>query len=75
MLRLVLFVRHTVRPSAPFIPAEFLVGRGFGAMELINFLFGAAVLGFGALVPLYAHQRYGMPTPDAGTLLTARASG
>ena len=72
---LVMFARHTVRSSAPFISAEFLVGRGFGVMNLINFLFGASVLGFAALVPLYAQQRYGLPTLDAGTLLSARGVG
>ena len=64
-----------MRSSAPFISAEFLVGRGFGVMNLINFLFGASVLGFAALVPLYAQQRYGLPTLDAGTLLSARGVG
>jgi MFS family permease len=72
---LVRFARHTVRSAAPFISAEFLVGRGFGVMNLINFLFGASVLGFAALVPLYAQQRYGLPTLDAGTLLSARGAG
>jgi EmrB/QacA subfamily drug resistance transporter len=72
---LILFARHTVRSAAPFISAEFLVGRGFGVMNLINFLFGASVLGFAALVPLYAQQRYGLPTLDAGTLLSARGAG
>jgi EmrB/QacA subfamily drug resistance transporter len=71
----VLFARHTVRSPAPFISARFLVGRGFGVMNLINFLFGASVLGFAALVPLYAQQRYGLPTLDAGTLLSARGVG
>src|SRR3984885_9581716 len=71
----VLFARHTVRSAAPFISAEFLVGRGFGVMNLINFLFGASVLGFAALVPLYAQQRYGLATLDAGTLLSARGVG
>jgi MFS family permease len=44
-------------------------------MNLINFLYGCAALGFGALVPLYAENRYGIPTLGAGTLLTARAVG
>ena len=34
-----------------------------------------AALGFGALVPLYAAERYGIKALDAGTLLTARAVG
>jgi EmrB/QacA subfamily drug resistance transporter len=69
------FARHSARAPAPFIAAKFLVGRGFGVMNLINFLFGCAVLGFGALVPLYAEERYHIATLDAGTLLTARALG
>jgi EmrB/QacA subfamily drug resistance transporter len=70
-----LFVRHANRHTAPFIPVSLLRGRGFGAMNAINFLFGAAVLGFGALVPLYAEARYGIQPLQAGTLLTARAVG
>ncbi len=69
------FIRHANRHSAPFIPINLLHGRGFGAMNAINFLFGAAVLGFGALVPLYAEARYGIQPLQAGTLLTARAVG
>jgi EmrB/QacA subfamily drug resistance transporter len=70
-----LFVRHAARADAPFIPIRLLRGRGFAVMNLFNFLVGAAALGFGALVPLYAEQRYGIRTLEAGTLLTARAIG
>ena len=69
------FARHTARSRSPFISAEFLVGRGFGVMNVINFLFGSAVLGVAALVPLYAQQRYGLPALAAGTLLSARGAG
>jgi EmrB/QacA subfamily drug resistance transporter len=72
---LALFVRHARRATAPFIPARLLVGRGFGVMNLLNFLYGAAALGFGALVPLYAEQRFGIASLEAGTLLAARAVG
>jgi EmrB/QacA subfamily drug resistance transporter len=71
----VLFARHTVRSPSPFISARYLVGRGFGVMNVINFLFGSSVLGFAALVPLYAQQRYGLRALDAGTLLSARGVG
>lgn len=71
----VAFIRHANRHSAPFIPVNLLRGGGFGAMNAINFLFGAAVLGFGALVPLYAESRFGIAPLQAGTLLTARAVG
>ena len=72
---LLLFVRHARRAPAPFIPARLLIGRGFGVMNLLNFLYGAAALGFSALVPLYAEQRFGIASLEAGTLLTARAVG
>jgi EmrB/QacA subfamily drug resistance transporter len=72
---LVLFLRHSKYAAAPFISMQLLRGRGFGVMNLINFLYGAAALGFGALVPLYAQDRFGMPILQAGTLLTARAVG
>lgn len=70
-----LFVRHTVRHRAPFIPLMLLRGRGFGAMNLLNLLFGGAAIGFGSLVPLYAHDRYHLDPLSAGTLLTARGAG
>ncbi len=69
------FVRHSARAESPFISLRFLTGRGFGVMNLINFLYGCTVLGFAPLVPLYAHDRYGLPALAAGTLLTARAVG
>jgi MFS family permease len=71
----VLFVRHTARARSPFISLRFLAGRGFGVMNLLNFLYGAAVLGFGPLVPLCAQNRYGLAPLAAGTVLTARAVG
>ncbi len=74
-IALIAFVRHTARAAAPFIPVRFLSGAGFGVMNLLNFLFGSAALGFAALVPLYAQDRYHLATLAAGTLLTARAIG
>jgi EmrB/QacA subfamily drug resistance transporter len=70
-----LFVRHIQRHAAPFIPARLLYGRGFGVMNLINFVYGGAVLGLAAVVPLYAELRYGLHPLAAGTLLTSRAVG
>ncbi len=72
---LVLFVRHSARAEAPFVPLKLLAGREFATMNLINFVIGSAILGFGALVPLYAQDRYHLPSLAAGTLLTARALG
>ncbi len=69
----VLFVRHTSHATAPFIPARLLYHGVFAAMNVFNLLFGMVALGFSALVPLYAQERYGMSTLASGTLLTARA--
>ena len=44
-------------------------------MNVINLLYGAAALGFAALVPLYAEDRFHIAPLGAGTLLTARAVG
>jgi EmrB/QacA subfamily drug resistance transporter len=75
IVALVLFLRHSSRGKAPFIPMRLLRGRGFGVMNLINFLQGAAALGFGALVPLFVQARFGIPILESGTLMTARAVG
>jgi MFS family permease len=69
------FVRHTARAESPFISLRFLTGHGFGVMNLLNFLYGSAVLGFAPLVPLYAEERYHLAALPAGTLLTARGAG
>jgi EmrB/QacA subfamily drug resistance transporter len=72
---LYLFLRHSRRDPAPFVPYRLLRGRGFGVINMINYVYGAAALGFSALVPLYAQERYNIGALDAGTLLTARAVG
>jgi multidrug resistance protein len=72
---LVAFVRHSRRCTAPFVPYRLLRGRGFGVMNVINLVYGAAALGFSALVPLYAQERYGIAPLASATLLTARAVG
>jgi MFS family permease len=69
------FVRHSARAESPFVSLRFLTGSGFGVMNLLNFLYGSAVLGFAPLVPLYAEDRFGLAALPAGTLLTARAVG
>jgi EmrB/QacA subfamily drug resistance transporter len=75
LVALWLFIRHSRRDAAPFVPYRLLRGRGFGVMNLINLVYGAAALGFSALVPLYAQNRYHISALGAGTLLTARAVG
>jgi EmrB/QacA subfamily drug resistance transporter len=69
------FVRHTKRDPAPFIPLRLIAGKGFASMNVLNVFYGTAALGFGALVPLYAENRYHIQIANAGTLLSARAIG
>lgn len=69
------FWRHTKRAAAPFIPMRLLSGQGFGVMNVLNFIYGSATIGFGALVPLYAVDRFDISRLDSGTLLTARGVG
>jgi EmrB/QacA subfamily drug resistance transporter len=70
-----LFLRHTERAEQPFIPMRLLRGEGFAVMNFLNFVYGTSALGFGALVPLYAIDRFHLSRLDSGTLLTARAVG
>jgi MFS family permease len=71
VLGLAQFGRHVRRVADPFIPPLFIAGRGFGAVNVINIVYGGAVSGLLALVPLYAVDRYGISTLGSGTLLTA----
>jgi EmrB/QacA subfamily drug resistance transporter len=75
VLLMVLFVRHSKYDDAPFVPYRLLRGKGFGVMNLINVMSGAGAIGFAALVPLYAEDRFHIAPLGAGTLLTARAVG
>ncbi len=66
-------LRHLHRHPDPIVPPRLLTGNRLGLMNLMNVLFGAAVLGFSALLPHYAQIRYGMAPIAAGGLLTVRA--
>jgi hypothetical protein len=65
------FGRHIRRARDPFIAPRLIAGRGFGAVNVINILYGGAVAGLLALVPLYAVERYHISALGSGTLLTA----
>jgi EmrB/QacA subfamily drug resistance transporter len=71
LLGLALFGRHIRRVADPFIAPRLIAGRGFGAVNVINILYGGAVAGMLALVPLYAVDRYRISALGSGTLLTA----
>lgn len=70
-----IFIRHIHLVRAPFIPPKFISGQGFALMNVLNFFYGSALVGFAALVPLYAENRYSIPISHAGTLMAARALG
>jgi MFS family permease len=69
------FLRHARRDPHAVVPMRLLRGRSFGLVNTINVLFGAAALGFGTLVPVYAEHRYGIAPLAAGGLLAVRAIG
>ena len=69
---LLAFFRHIDRSAHPFIAPHLIHGQGFGAVNLVNGLFGGLTAGAVALVPLYATERYGLNALDASTLLVAQ---
>jgi EmrB/QacA subfamily drug resistance transporter len=71
LLGLAQFARHIRRAQNPFIAPRLIAGRGFGAVNVINILYGGSVAGLLALVPLYAVDRYQISVLGSGTLLTA----
>ena len=70
-----LLARRSSRVSHPLIPHGLVLGRGFFIMNMLNLAFGTFLLGLGALLPLYAQERYHLSSLDAATLLTGRAVG
>ena len=71
---LLMFFRRINRAAHPFIAPRFIYGRGFGAVNSVNALYGGATAGLVALVPLYAANRYGISALDSGTLLMAEGA-
>ena len=71
LIGLALFGRHIRHVMDPFIAPRLIAGRGFGAVNVINIVYGGVVAGILALVPLYAVDRYHISVLGSGTLLTA----
>jgi MFS family permease len=69
-----MFFRHINHSAEPFIAPRLIYGRGFGAVNLVNALYGGITSGVIALVPLYATNRYGIDALDSGTLLIAQGA-
>lgn len=72
---LVLLSKQMKGAQSPIIPIKLLKERNFAIMNVIALLYGGTTIGFGTLVPLYAHDRYGVHLFQAGTVLTGRAIG
>ncbi|MCD6672414.1 MAG: MFS transporter [Burkholderiaceae bacterium] len=66
------FFQHVERTAHPFIAPRLIHGRGFGAVNLVNTLYGGVTTGIMVLVPLYATNRYGIDALGAATLLIAQ---
>lgn len=64
-----LFFRHLKRVQFPFINPEFIYGKGFGAVNLINVIHTGMVIGSASLIPFYAVSRYGISDLNSGLLL------
>ena len=71
IIALWMFFHHIHRSVHPFIDPRLIHGPGFGAVNLVNGLFGGITSGVVALVPLYATNRYGFNALDSATLLIA----
>ena len=69
-----MFFRHINRSAYPFIAPRLISGPGFGAINLINGLYGGITSGVITLVPLYAWNRYGINELHSGTLLIAQGA-
>lgn len=75
VLSLTQFARHIRRVTDPFVAPSLITGKGFAAVNFVNVLYAGATLGFVALVPLYAIDRYHIGALGAGTLLVAEGAG
>lgn len=72
IVALSMFFPHIKRSTHPFISPRFILGPGFGAVNLVNVLYGGITQGAVALIPLYAADRYHINALDSGTLLVAQ---
>ena len=64
-----LFFRHFKRVKSPFINPRFIYGKGFDAVNILNFIHTGMVIGGASLIPFYAVSRYGISELHSGTLL------
>ena len=68
-----LFARHEDRTPQPMLDMKLLRWRPFLAVNIYNFIFGAAVFGVSSFIPYYATLAYKMTAEQNGILLTPRS--
>lgn len=64
-----ILIRHLRRSLHPFIHPNLIEGKGFGAVNLVNLIYGGMNIGLLSLVPLYAVNRYSLSELNSGMLL------
>lgn len=64
-----LFIERIRHAKNPIIAPKLVYGKGFGAVNIVNFFYTGGVAGLIALIPLYAITRYNISVVSAGTLL------
>jgi len=69
------FLRHEGKVKNPIIDLQILKEKPFRAANYFNLLYGMAVLGVMAFIPLYATSIFGMSTIASGLILTPRSVG
>lgn len=69
-----IFFRHLKRVEFPFIKPEFIYGKGFGAVNIVNLIHTGMIIGTASLIPFYAVSRYGISGLNAGLLLVIEGS-
>jgi EmrB/QacA subfamily drug resistance transporter len=75
IVMLYFFLRHGKRTKEPIIDLQVLKGKAFQAANYFNFLYGMAVLGVMAFIPLFAISVFGMSTLASGLIMTPRSVG
>jgi EmrB/QacA subfamily drug resistance transporter len=69
------FFRHEAKVKNPVIDLQMLKEKPFFAANVFNFLYGMAVLGLMAFIPLFATSIFGMSIFESGLILTPRSIG
>jgi EmrB/QacA subfamily drug resistance transporter len=67
------FVWHERRTPEPVLDLGLVTRNPFLAVNVYNFLFGAAVFGFFSFIPYYAVVQFGMAPAESGAILTPRS--